>query len=175
MSENSWDPENDTPLVKRLRAEIETRDKRLNELDKTVNELTGKVRTQTVSDVLREIGAKPALSKFLPPGLETTKEAVAAWLKENEELFGPVGASADGQSNEQAAQEPQVQPTATLAPAATPAQVAAFQRMSNSDNNTTTLLDVETANTAQLGAMAQAANGDFDKYLAYLRGEIKLS
>lgn len=175
MTGYSWDNNGDdeeTPLVRRLRQEIENRDKRLSDLDKTVNELQGKVRSQSVADVLREIGAKPGLAKFVPSGVETTRDAIGAWLKDNEELFGPVAPKTDESKVDEV--EPQA-PANPLAPAATPAQVEAFQRMSNSDNNTSTLPDIETSQQAQLAAMAQAAGGDVDKYLSYLRGDIKLT
>lgn len=170
MSETyNWNTEDETPLVKRLREEIEKRDKRMKELDETVNKLTGQVRTQSLSDILREVGAKPGLAKFVPLGLESTKEAVTAWLKENEELFGVAQKPADGQEvqREQAPSTPQ-------APQASAEQIAAFQRMGNSDNNTTAAPDLEQTQVAQLAAMRDAAGGNFDMFLAHLRGEKKL-
>jgi len=174
MSNFTWDQPDDseeTPLIKQLRAEIKRRDDRLKEQDETLKTLTGKVRTQSVADVLRELGAKPGLAKFAPESLETSREAVTSWLKDNEDLFGPVG-----QSDATAAvTEPQT-PVSALptTPVATPEQQAAFARMANADNGSSSLPDIESAQIAQLTAMADAAQGNPDRYFEYLRGDLKL-
>lgn len=175
MTGFTWDNDNDedTPLVKRLRDEIEKRDKRLQDLDKTVNELTSKVRTQSVSDILRDLGAKPGLAKFAPSTLETSRESVEAWLKENEDLFGPVSAKVDAPSGEQTQAPPAPPQPATTGP--TPEQIAALTRMQNADNTSNTLPDIEQAHIAQLTAMRDASNGNADEFLAFLRGEKKMT
>jgi hypothetical protein len=47
--------------------------------------------------------------------------------------------------------------------------------MGNADTNTVQTSDLEQAQIAQLASMANAAGGDFDAYVAFLRGERKLT
>lgn len=176
MSGYQWDDQNaneDTPLVKQLRDLIKQRDDALKSRDDEITKLSGKVRTQSVTDILRGIGAKPGLAKFVPEKVEISEDNIKAWLKENEDIFGPYGEvkSGDDQSKGEPSPQNQNQPTG---PGVTPETVAAFGRMQNADNGGSTLPDIEQSQQAQLAAMAQAANGDPDKYLAFLRGDLKL-
>lgn len=61
----------------------------LAERDKSLSELSGKVKVSGVSDILKARGANPALAKYaLKDDVEPTEEAVDAWLTENGSLFG---------------------------------------------------------------------------------------
>jgi len=73
-------------LEKKLAAEQKARE----EAEGKLSAVSKTVRQRTVSDVLKDKGANPALARFALQDLDEdpTPEAVDKWLTENGELFG---------------------------------------------------------------------------------------
>jgi len=87
----SWDDENDedgTPTLKDLRNQIKALSKKLSEKDEEIATLRPKVKGFEVGNILKELGYKQTLSKFVTRDVEDiTPESVKAWLEENGDLF----------------------------------------------------------------------------------------
>lgn len=88
----------ETSLVKRLREEIKQRDRRLGELEKTVNES----RADALSRLLKEKGIDPKVVKFVPEGIRPTEDDVTKWLESDGDVFKPSTPPSDGGSEEDA-------------------------------------------------------------------------
>ena len=78
----------DSDLVKRLRKEIQERDKKLGDLDKELGSLKKAERSRTVETVLSEKGIPAKVAKLVPSDVEPTAEAVEKWLGEYGDIFG---------------------------------------------------------------------------------------
>lgn len=88
------DEGNPQDLVGKLRKALKAQQKALASKDEEITRLNGEnvtlkgqVTASSLSELLKQKGAKPQLSKFMS-GVEATEEAVTAWLAENGELFG---------------------------------------------------------------------------------------
>jgi len=100
----------------------------LAEREKSLAELSGKVKVTGVSEILKARGANPALAKYaLKDDVEASEEAVDAWLAENGSLFGyqPQSAEASDESGDSADVD-----TSSLADA-----IAAMQRVQTGEAN----------------------------------------
>jgi hypothetical protein len=163
---------NDSDLVKRLRAEIAKRDKVLATKDAEFETLRGEVRRQSVANVLRDMGVKAKVANLIPKDVDPTAEAVTAWVKEYEDVFGSAREATPQESapkTEQADSTPGPQGQANVAPET----IQAWQRMQTAEaapGSTTPTGD--DAQHAFLARAAEAAGGSVDKYIAILRGEI---
>lgn len=168
MTDPMWniDESQDTPLVKQLRAQIKARDDKLTEMETSFKDMQKRDRVRSVTDVLREVGAKPTLARFFPEGAEPTKESVEQWLKANEDVFGPITNTPTGDD-----QNAQTTTTTSTTPQST---IDAFTRMAVSDSSVTTTPDHEAQMLLQLEAMRDASNGNADKFVSFLRGESNL-
>jgi hypothetical protein len=170
MTDPMWniDESQDTPLVKQLRQQIKARDDKLTAMETDFRDMQKRDRTRSVTDVLREVGAKPSLARFFPEGTEPSKESVELWLKANEDVFGPITntANADGQTSVQQTSTTNATPQTTI---------DAFNRMNVADSSgVTTSPDIEAQMISQLTSMRDASNGDADKFVSFLRGDLSL-
>lgn len=87
-----------------LQAELEKR-------DKTIAELSGKVKSSSLRDALQDAGVDPKYARFADrDGIEPTAEAVKTWVEENRDVYAFLNASqqsapTEGEPGEQAKQE----------------------------------------------------------------------
>lgn len=177
MSEYNWDDEDnnfdpaDNNLVKRLRAEIEKRDKALKTRDDEFQKLQGEVRRQSVGNLLREMGVKPKVANLVPSDIEPTEDALKAWVKEYEDVFGSV--RQDTSSKEVNSAPDDGEPQETAPPSIPTEQVEAWTRLQAQDASAgNTVPTGEDAQLQWLAQAAKAANGDADRYFDILRGNI---
>ena len=75
-------------VVKQLRRVNRTLEKRLKELEQEATTLKTQTRQRTVKDVLSAKGINPKVAAFIPQDIDTTEEAVSAWLAEYGDVFG---------------------------------------------------------------------------------------
>lgn len=170
MSGYNYDDEDgqfgDSDLVKRLRKEIEKRDQLLASKDQEFNELRGEVRRQSVTSILRDLGVKTKVANLVPADVEPTADAVGAWVKDWEDVFGSARSEAPQQTEPIEENQPPSEPNVS-------ADVqAAWNRMQTGEASAG--VSVPTGDDAQLEFLARAAKaagGDADKYFAFLRGE----
>ena len=88
-------------VVKQLRKVNRTLEKRLKELEQEATSLKTQTRQRTVKDVLSAKGINPKVAAFIPQDIDTTEEAVTAWLTEYGDVFG-VQAPADEKAKDPA-------------------------------------------------------------------------
>jgi hypothetical protein len=115
MFENYEDDQDNTPLVKQLRAAVEKANSALKAKDEELNKLSSQVKTQSVREILRDLKVNPKVANLIPSDLEPTADAVGKWVKEYEDVFGAAlhveanPESGDDKGNE-AAPEAQARP-----------------------------------------------------------------
>lgn len=81
------DNADESNLVRDLRKQLKAAKKANDDVAAEISQYRAQQRKASVADVLTERGAKPELAKFYT-GEDTSKEAVAAWIDENKDLFG---------------------------------------------------------------------------------------
>jgi hypothetical protein len=174
------DDDEETPLVKRLRAEIEKRDASLKELDGTLAErneelkkLRPQVRLTSVRDVLSDLGVPAKVAKLIPQDVEASKDAVSAWLDEYGDVLGiqKTDTSATNSTATQAGHQAQVE---TGAPEVTVSQETAnqWERVQSQESSAgATTPDKEARDLAALTSAYKAAleGGGSDAFFAYLQ------
>lgn len=101
----------DSDLVKRLRKEIDDRDKALKERDQELTGYRTKETQRTIAETFQARGVNPALARFALADLQDdiSPEKVVAWIDENGSLFG-VQAAPQGEQ-----QAPQADPYRRMA------------------------------------------------------------
>lgn len=103
MSNNyqEWDDEDDfdledapqkrddsTDLVRKLRKAERAKEKRIRELEDELGSLRSAQRENLIKNVLSEKGVNPKIAAFIPSTLETSPEALSAWIEEYADVFG---------------------------------------------------------------------------------------
>jgi hypothetical protein len=162
--------ENEPPLVKNLRKEIKKRDDALRERDTEFSKLQDEVRRNSVSNILRDLGVKPKVANLIPKDISADADAIKAWVTDYEDVFG--SAKVDSKPAEPEADKPQAQADPQGVPSIDPEQAAAWTRMQTSENSAGTVPTGEDAQLAWLANAARKAEGDPDKYFAFLRGDL---
>lgn len=131
MGNTDWNDEEvnteETPLVKKLRKQLDEVSKSNKERDAELITLRSKVLRSEIASTLAALGVtKTAISKFIPEGLDPTPENIKGWLKENGELFGI-------DLEQKPDSETQTKPPAdTSVPGLTPEQVAEYVKVQGS-------------------------------------------
>lgn len=82
------DGENDTQLVKDLRAQIKALTAKHAAAEAEIATFKTQARSTSIADILKARGAKPAIAKFISDDIEATDEAITKWLEDNGEVFG---------------------------------------------------------------------------------------
>lgn len=82
------DTDDDSQLVKDLRAQIRNHTKTIADRDAEIATFKSTARSTSIADILKAKGAKPAIAKFIDNDVEATDEAITKWLAENGEVFG---------------------------------------------------------------------------------------
>ena len=106
----SNDSSND--LVKQLRKAAKQKDKELQELRSQFEGLNKAQRERTIKDALAARGVNQKIASFIPQDIDPTEESVSKWLEANADVFG-ITLEQNQTTN------------------VDPAQVAAYQRMTN--------------------------------------------
>lgn len=88
--EFDFDDAENTPLVKKLRKQIESLQKQVTERDEELSSIRVGARKSTVESILEEYGLSPRIAKYIPDDIEADEDAIAEWLYENGEDFGIV-------------------------------------------------------------------------------------
>lgn len=118
LDESAADEQGNGPAD--LRKALAKAKKALDERDAELASLRGEKRAATVTDALKELGAKPGLAKFIPADISDAA-GVGTWLKENGEVFGYTGPSAAAtqgeQQQEQGGEEAGDEPAQSAVPA----------------------------------------------------------
>ena len=82
------DDETSTDVVSQLRKVNRALEKRAKELEQELSGLKTQTRQRTVKDVLQAKGLNPKISAFIPQDIDTSEEAIAAWVDEYGDVFG---------------------------------------------------------------------------------------
>ena len=99
MSNNIWEDEDDDldmdsstdggDLVKKLRKDKRSDEKRIKELTEQLEGLSRSQRERTVKEVLEKKGVNPKAQRLILKDLEDiSEESVNTWLDDNGDLFG---------------------------------------------------------------------------------------
>lgn len=162
------DPEN-TPLVKRLREEISRRDKALADRDKELQSLSGKVRSQSVRDILREMKVPTKVAGLIPSDVEPTEDNIKKWVNDYRDVLG---FSQSGTGEPENPAETQVEVTGK--PTVPEDQQDAYRRLEAAESTGgTTGPDAEQQMMSRLQAAAAAAK-TADDYFDILQGRKEL-
>jgi hypothetical protein len=82
------DDDTSTDVVSQLRKVNRALEKRTKELEQELGGLKSQTRQRTVKDVLQAKGLNPKISAFIPQDIDTSEEAISAWVDEYGDVFG---------------------------------------------------------------------------------------
>jgi hypothetical protein len=167
MFEYNEQDENESAGMKQLR---QARDKAIADLkvkDELLNKLQGQVRTQSVREILRDLGVKPKVAGLIPSEIDSTPEAIEAWVKDYEDVFGSALRVEEKPKDSESEAAP-VEPALPSVDAATRQALARVQSAEASAGAVPP--DLEKAQMAALEAIGQAAGNDSSKLLDILKG-----
>ena len=82
------DIDTSTDVVSQLRKVNRALEKRTKELEQELSGIKTQTRQRTVKDVLQAKGLNPKISAFIPQDVDTSEEAIAAWVDEYGDVFG---------------------------------------------------------------------------------------
>jgi hypothetical protein len=82
------DMDTSTDVVSQLRKVNRALEKRAKELEQELSGLKTQTRQRTVKDVLQAKGLNPKIAVFIPQDVDTSEEAIAAWVDEYGDVFG---------------------------------------------------------------------------------------
>lgn len=80
----SVDENDETPLVKQLRKQLQEKDKVIKGLETKVES----TRSETIANALKDAGVSEKVAKYIPEDLDATKDSVLKWLEEEGDVFG---------------------------------------------------------------------------------------
>lgn len=166
-----WDDEleveDESELVKQLRAVIKAGKKANEELTTEVNTLRPAVRSTKLASTLTKLGiTNPKIAGLVPKDLEPTEDSVKAWVEEYGDVFGVTASQSSTEGSGESSTE-------TGGESAVDDENAArWSRIqSQSSQSGVTTPDAESAQLAMLQAAQKAANGNTDLFFSYLSGE----
>jgi hypothetical protein len=82
------DIDTSTDVVSQLRKVNRALEKRAKELEQELSGLKTQTRQRTVKDVLQAKGLNPKIAAFIPQDVDTSEEAISAWVDEYGDVFG---------------------------------------------------------------------------------------
>ena len=82
------DDDTSTDVVSQLRKVNRALEKRAKELEQELSGLKTQTRQRTVKDVLQAKGLNPKIAAFIPQDVDTSEEAISAWVDEYGDVFG---------------------------------------------------------------------------------------
>jgi hypothetical protein len=172
---SNWDTEeDDSQLVKDLRAQIKTLNAKNTELTTEVGTLRPQVRKTSVASILNDLGVNTKIAGLLPDSVEPTKEAVETWLKEYGDVFGAAKVETEKEVEKPVEGQEQLagQKAAVVAPVVNQTDQLSWARIQSAESTAgSSAPDIEQQQIAQLGAAAAAAGGNYDAFISYLKGE----
>jgi hypothetical protein len=157
-----WDDDEDdssSDLVKDLRKQLKEARNKSKEYETELSTLRPQVRKSSINSILSTLKVNPKIAALVPNDVEVTEDAVKTWLTEYGDIFGiqktedktPV----DDPPNETVA-----------APGVDPAIQQAWAQIQSGESATGSVpQDIEAQQIAQLGGIASAAGGSFDKFM----------
>jgi hypothetical protein len=80
--------EQESSGMKQLRQALDKANAALKAREDELGKLQGQVRTQSVREILRDLGVKPKVAGLIPSDIDSTPEAVEKWVKDYEDVFG---------------------------------------------------------------------------------------
>lgn len=80
--------EENSPLVRQLRKQLKAEKRRAKEIETKYQDLTVAQKERILKDVLESRGLNPKIAQYVPSDIETTPDAVNAWLDSNGDVFG---------------------------------------------------------------------------------------
>jgi hypothetical protein len=86
--DDDFDADNESDLVRQLRQVIKDGKKKNAEYETELKALRPQVRKQTVSQILSDLNVNPKVAGLVPSDVETTKDAIKAWVDEYGDIFG---------------------------------------------------------------------------------------
>lgn len=168
-----WDDDDDVEssnLVKDLRKQLNAAKAEKAELVKELGTLRPQVRSNSLKSVLSELGVNPKIAALLPDSVETSKDAVQKWLDDYGDLFNVKTAEAEEQKKTE--EQKPADTTAGQSTAITPEIMEQWARMQNGEAaNGATGPDIDKQQVAHLGQAVAASAGNFDSFVALLRGD----
>lgn len=165
------EPATESDLVRQLRTVIKEGRKKNLEYETELNTLRPTVRKTQLADTLKSLGVtNPKIAGLVPKDVEPTEEAVKAWVDEYGDVFNiKTSETMNTTSGEQSTEE------TSDTGGVPPEQAEQWQRIQSQTSQAgASTPDAESAQLAMLQAAAKAANGNSDKYFAYLTGELAL-
>lgn len=99
MADEDYDYENESEGIKQVRAALKAKEKENKELLEKLAGFESKVRTASLSDLLKAKGADK-FAKFFPSDIEVDEAHVNTWVEENAELFGIKAPEANADPNQ---------------------------------------------------------------------------
>lgn len=169
---SDWDDNEDvegTDLVKNLRKQLKALSTAKTELESELGTLRPQVRKSNVSSVLNKLGVNSKIAALVPESVEPTEAALKTWLADYGDVFGAV---------EVAAVEPEVKPVVQAGQQAAVVdqgtQLSWSKIQSPEASAGTTVPDIEQQQQAQLAAAAAKSGGNYETFIALLRGEALL-
>jgi len=86
-----YDNLSDSDLVKRLRKEIDKRDKTIKEQEEELTGFYNSTWEDSIVEALQEMGVDAKVARFVPDNIESVEE-LEEWVSENADVFGIVPA-----------------------------------------------------------------------------------
>jgi hypothetical protein len=119
--------EQESSGMKQLRQALDKANAALKAREDELGKLQGQVRTQSVREILRDLGVKPKVAGLIPSDIDSTPEAVEKWVKDYEDVFG--GAlRAEEKSKDSESETAPVTPAQPSVDAATSRRLAEFSQ-----------------------------------------------
>lgn len=177
MSDNDFDFDTDDqvqpPRGNGLRTQLEQALAELKNLREENKKLATETRSKSVASILADELKVPAkIAKFIPESVAPTREAVEKWLEAEGDVFGYTKPDPTPQAQEptNGPDTPVPSTNQTLSPGIPQDLVDAFSRVQNAESfGGVATAGLEAQGMAQMKALAEAANGDFYKFVELQR------
>lgn len=98
--EEEYEFDEDTPLVKKLRKQIDSLTKQMAEKDDFIHEMKSGSRKKNIESILEGYGLTSRIAKYIPDDVDADEDSIAEWLYENGEDFGIVPVDENESSDE---------------------------------------------------------------------------
>jgi hypothetical protein len=170
--DDEFDADTESELVKQLRAVIKAGKAKNDEQAAELKALRPAVRKQTVAEILKGLNVtNPKIAGLVPSDIDTTPEAIKAWVDEYGDIFG-ASATSTTSTDPAPTEEPVDQDENDGLDENIRAQ---WQRVQSIDSQAgVTTPDKESEQIAMLQAADKASGGDSELFFAMLKGEVPI-
>lgn len=167
MFENGYEQDEESTGMKNLRAAHDKAVREKAELEKSLAALQGQVRTQSVREILRDLGVKPKVADLIPSTVEPTADAVGKFVKDYEDVFGTALRTQEKPQDS----ESEAAPVIPALPSVDAATQQALARVQSAEAAAGVVPpDIEQAQLNALAAIGREAGNDSNKLLNILQG-----